>query len=195
MQLQWVEPNQRTTTVPILDDIAAERQRLTDRLERIDAERQKLVDRIGELDAAERVLSRLSPTAAGPRGRRRAETAEEPAAATAPRKGRGRRARTIAEATKTAPPARRRGAGRGGGRAPAKPEVPLGDATLRAVEVMGNGISAEQIREYLGQNFGMRVRPNHLGMALQRHRRAGRLQEEDGRWAMAQPPARDEPAT
>lgn len=33
----------------------------------------------------------------------------------------------------------------------------------------------------------MQVRPNHLGMALQRHRRAGRLQEEDGRWSMAQP--------
>jgi hypothetical protein len=31
--------------------------------------------------------------------------------------------------------------------------------------------SAEQIRAYLGTQFGMPVRPNHLGMALQRHRR------------------------
>jgi hypothetical protein len=28
----------------------------------------------------------------------------------------------------------------------------------------------------------MTVRPNHLGMALQRHRRAGRLELRDQRW-------------
>jgi hypothetical protein len=60
----------------------------------------------------------------------------------------------------------------------------LGEATLRAVEALGNDASAEQIREYLAREFGMQVRPNHLGMALQRHRRAGRLQEDDGRWSM-----------
>ena len=47
--------------------------------------------------------------------------------------------------------------------------------------------SAEQIREHLSSQFGMQVRPNHLGMALQRHRRAGRLAQRDGRWSMAQP--------
>ena len=70
--------NERNNKVPILDDIAAERQRLTDRLERIDAEWERLVDGIGELDAAERALSRLLQTAAGRRGRRRrAEAAGE----------------------------------------------------------------------------------------------------------------------
>ena len=62
----------------------------------------------------------------------------------------------------------------------------MGDAILRALEVLGGAVSAEQIREYLGREFGMQVRPNHLGMALARHRRAGRLQEEDGRWSMVQ---------
>jgi len=31
----------------------------------------------------------------------------------------------------------------------------------------------------------MQVRPNHLGVALQRHRRGGRLSERDGGWSMA----------
>jgi hypothetical protein len=30
--------------------------------------------------------------------------------------------------------------------------------------------------------FPMTVRPNHLGIALQRHRRAGRLENRDQRW-------------
>jgi len=40
----------------VADDIATERQRLTERLARIDAERQKLADQLAELEAAERVL-------------------------------------------------------------------------------------------------------------------------------------------
>jgi hypothetical protein len=32
----------------------------------------------------------------------------------------------------------------------------------------------------------MTVRPNHLGIALQRHRRAGRLESRDSRWFMPQ---------
>jgi hypothetical protein len=59
----------------------------------------------------------------------------------------------------------------------------MGDATLQVVQALGNDASAEQIREYLAEHFGMQVRSNHLGMALQRHRRAGRLQEVDGRWS------------
>jgi len=30
----------------------------------------------------------------------------------------------------------------------------------------------------------MAVRPNHLGIALQRHRRAGRLENRDQRWVL-----------
>jgi hypothetical protein len=153
--------------MPVLDDIAAERQRLVERLARVDTERQKLADQLAELDAAERVVSRFTPTkAVTPRVGRRARGADatEPAAA----------------------PARRGRAGGGRGKAKARPSMGLGDATLRTVEALGNDVSAEQIREHLAREFGMQVRPNHLGMALQRHRRAGRLSERDARWSMAQ---------
>ena len=153
--------------MPVLDDIAAERQRLVERLARVDTERQKLADQLAELDAAERVLSRFTPTkAVTPRVGRRARGADatEPAAA----------------------PARRGRAGGGRGKAKAKPSMGLGDATLRTIDALGNDVSAEQIRQHLAREFGMQVRPNHLGMALQRHRRAGRLSERDARWSMAQ---------
>ena len=60
--------------------------------------------------------------------------------------------------------------------------VPLSDATLRAVQAYGEGANAKQILDYLSREFGMKVRPNHLGMALQRHRRAGRLENRNQRW-------------
>ena|SRR5204863_4524343 len=173
--------------MPVLDDIAAQRQRLAERLARVEAERQKLADQIAELDAAERVLSRMAPRAATAprRGGRARSVAAADAEAAAPA-SRRRRARSTSARTAAAPGARGRRSGRGGRKARAKPEVTLADATLRAVETLGNEVSAEQIREYLGREFGMQVRPNHLGMALQRHRRAGRLREDDGRWSVAQ---------
>jgi hypothetical protein len=152
----------------VLDDIAVERQRLTERLARVDAERQKLADQVAELDAAERVLSRITPT--------RAVTSR-----------RGRRARSAVETPSPAAPARRGRAARGGRKQPTKPAMPLGEASLRALEALGNEASADQIREHLSSQFGMQVRPNHLGMALQRHRRAGRLEQRDGRWSIAHP--------
>jgi hypothetical protein len=146
-----------------LDDIAAQRERIADRLARIDAERAKLEDELAELEAAERVVSRFTqPKSAKPR-RRRAHQAE----ATEPVVARGRRGRT----------------GRANRSAAPKPALPLGDAAVRAIEALGNEVSAQQIREYLGRELGMQVRPNHLGMALQRHRRADRLSEHDGRWS------------
>ena len=60
----------------------------------------------------------------------------------------------------------------------------LGDATFQAVEALGSDVSAADVRSYLEREFGMHVRPNHLGMALQRHRRAGRLEQHDTRWSI-----------
>ena len=171
----------------VADDIAAERQRLTERLARIDAERQKLADQIAELEAAERVLSRMPPGRTSARQGRRTQTGEETAAAPTGAPGRrGRRAKST-EATDTAAGrATRRGrTGRGRGSPRPKPEVSLADATLRAVQALGNEVSAEQIREYLGKQFGMQVRANHLGRALQSHGRAGRLRADQGRWTVA----------
>jgi hypothetical protein len=147
-----------------VDDIVAERQRLTERLARIDAERTKLAGQLAELDAAERVLSRLSPGKVRASRRRGARPANaNGSAATKPsRRGRVALGR---KATKKAAPA-------------------LGEATLRAISAIGSEVSAEQVREYLAKQFGMQVRANHLGRALQRHRVGGRLSESDGRWSM-----------
>jgi len=62
--------------------------------------------------------------------------------------------------------------------------VSLSDATLRAVQAYGEGATASEVLSYLAREFGMAVRPNHLGIALQRHRRAGRLETRDSRWFM-----------
>ena len=56
------------------------------------------------------------------------------------------------------------------------------DAVLKTVEARPQGAIASEILEYVSQEFGLKVRPNHLGMALQRHRRAGRLRLRDQRW-------------
>jgi hypothetical protein len=58
----------------------------------------------------------------------------------------------------------------------------LSDATLKAVQAHGEGASASEVLNCLSREFGMTVRPNHLGMALQRHRRAGQLENRGQRW-------------
>src|SRR5580704_19014656 len=94
--------------------------------ERIDAEWTRLADQLAELDAAERVLSHLSP------GKRKA-----------PRR---RRVRTEnANGSVAAQPSRRRRVARGR-KVTAKAAPSLGEAILRAVGVLGDPVSAEQIR-------------------------------------------------
>src|SRR5436305_1365377 len=114
----------------VADDIATERQRLTERLARINAERQKLADQLTELDAAERVLSRMTPGRTGARRGRRAQRGEATAAAPSTPARRGRRARSV-EGTETAagPTTRRGRTGRRRGSPWPKPEVSLADAT------------------------------------------------------------------
>jgi hypothetical protein len=60
--------------------------------------------------------------------------------------------------------------------------ISLGDATLRAVRAHANGASTDALLKHLSRRFGMTVRPNHLGGALHRHQRAGRLENRDQRW-------------
>jgi hypothetical protein len=59
----------------------------------------------------------------------------------------------------------------------------ISDAILKAVQTHGEGATASEVLDYLSREFGMTVRPNHLGIALQRHRRTGRL--ENRRSALA----------
>lgn len=151
---QWREMEEMAT----LEEIAQEKQRISERLARLDAERAKLSDQLSELEIAERVLSRFGKAAA-PERRRRGRPARTPAP-TAPE----RRART----------------------APSAPGLSMSDATLKAVEAHGEGLTAAEILNYLSREFGLSVRPNHLGIALQRHRRAGRLESRDQRWYLPQ---------
>jgi hypothetical protein len=60
--------------------------------------------------------------------------------------------------------------------------VLLSDASLKAVQAHRKGATSNDVLSYLSRRFGMTVRPNHLGIALQRHRRAGRLENRDQRW-------------
>jgi hypothetical protein len=163
-----------------LDDIAKERQLLAERLAKLDGDRAKLAEQLAELEAAERVLTRFTQARprAGRRGRGAATaTAKTPAktpAKTQPKNSasasrRGRRGRRATPRT----------AARAGG-------VSLGDAALRAVAAHGVGISAEDVRKYIADELGIQVRPNHLGIALQRHRRAGRLEQRDLLWFLGQ---------
>jgi hypothetical protein len=142
-----------------LDEIGQEKQKVSERLARLDAEREKLGAQLSELEVAERVLTRfgrVQPTERRRRGRP-ARTAPAPA----PARGRARAAQSAQTQT-----------------------VSLSDATLRAVQAHGEGATSSEVLSYLAREFGMAVRPNHLGIALQRHRRAGRLETRDSRWFM-----------
>src|SRR5215469_12319023 len=153
----------RKRQMATLDEIGQEKQRISERLARVEAERTKLADQLNELEVAERVLTRFGGSAATAERRRRGRPAR-----TAPAAGGQRRAR--------------------GGKA--APSVSLSDATLQAVKAHPHGATANEILGHLSREFGMAVRPNHLGIALQRHRRAGRLENRDQRWHL--PPSAGE---
>ena len=138
-----------------LDEIGREKQRISERLAQLDAERTKLGDQLTELEIAERVLTRFGGKANTTERRRRGRPAS-----TAPAADGKRSPRDAQQA----------------------PTVSLSDAILKAVQAQVEGASANEVLSYLSREFGMTVRPNHLGIALQRHRRAGRLENRDQRW-------------
>ena len=133
-----------------------EKQRISERIERLDAEREKLRAQLNELEITERVLKRFGGegVTTGKRGKTRL------APKTAPVAGEKRRARGNQVV----------------------PTMSLSDATLKAVQAHNEGATATEVLNYLSRKFGMMVRPNHLGMALQRHRRAGHLENRNQRW-------------
>ena len=149
-----------------VNELTQEKQRIAERLARLDAERAKLADQLNELEIAERVLSRFGKGGAAAPARR------------------GRPARNAATSPSAVPAA---AAGpRAGVRKPraAQPAsgLSLSDAALKAIGAHGEGATAADVLSYLSRELGMAVRPNHLGIALQRHRRAGRLENRDGHW-------------
>jgi hypothetical protein len=139
----------------MLDQIAQQRQRISQRLIRVDAERTKLSGQLGELEIAERALSRFGGKVVAAEKAKKGRVAKTAAAAVAsPKAKASQQARSAS----------------------------LGDAALKAVKAHAKGASADEVRKYLSRKFGLTVRPNHLGSALQRHRRAGRLENRDQRW-------------
>ena len=143
-----------------VDEIGQEKQRIAERLARLDADRAKLAQQLEELEVAERVLARFGVVKPQPSSERRgrARAAQPTVAASGPR----RQTRTPVKAAASG--------------------LSLSDATLQAVGAHGDGATAADVMEYLSRQLGMTVRPNHLGIALQRHRRAGRLENRDQRW-------------
>ncbi len=137
-----------------LDEITKEKQRISEALARVDMQREKLASQLGELEATERVLARYS------KGTQLRQSAS---------------ARTPATATKAAAPARRRGrpptttAKAAGGK---RSSSNLGDQVL----ALATGKTQQEIAAACKG-----ARPNHVGAALSRHKRAGRIEERDGK--------------
>ena len=137
-----------------LDEITKEKQRIGEALARVDAQRDKLTSQLSELEATERVLARYSK---GSRPRRTAS------------------AKTPTTATKTAAPARPRRRRRTTTGKPAgakRSSSTLGDQVL----ALATGKTQQEIAAACKG-----ARPNHVGVVIARHKRAGRIEERDGR--------------
>jgi hypothetical protein len=136
-----------------LDEINKEKQRVSEALVRVDEQREKLTGQLAELEATERVLARYSKG----RPTKRAPLAKTPPAATkaaAPTRS-PRRSRTTA----AKPADGKRGSSN------------LGDQVL----ALATGKTQPEIAAACKG-----ARPNHVGAAIARHKRAGRIEERDG---------------
>jgi hypothetical protein len=139
INLKSLKVTMPTTTLTILDQIATEKTKLSERLARLDADRAQVATQLSDLEAAERVLTRINkmPLPIRP----------APAAATA--------AKAPAKLA---------------GREPGAPSL--------SERVLALATGKTQRELYLACPND---RPNHIGAAVQRHIRAGRIQERDGK--------------
>jgi hypothetical protein len=137
-----------------LDEITKEKQRVGEALARVDAQREKLTGQLGELEAAERVLARYS------KGTGPSKTASANAPTTSTK---------AAAAARSPERPRTRAAKRAGGK---RGSLSLSDQVL----ALATGKTQQEITAACKG-----ARPNHVGMALARHKRAGRIEERDGK--------------
>ena len=88
--------------------------------------------------------------------------------------------------TPTTTRVRARGRPRGATAAASSTKARTGPISLSnacaAVIAKHPGTNSDQILAFLKSEYGLTPLPNHLGVALQRHRKAGRLQETSGIW-------------
>ena len=134
-----------------LDEITKEKQRLGEALARVDAQRDKLTSQLTELEATERVLARYSKGTQT----RKTLSGKTPTRAAAPARQSAHRRTTIAK------PA---GVGRS--------SPSLNDQVL----ALTIGKTQQEITAACNG-----ARPNHVGAAIARHKRAGRIEERDGK--------------
>jgi len=137
-----------------LDEINKEKRRIGEALTRVDAQREKLTSQLSELEATERVLARYGKAAPGRR------TAA---------------ANTASTGTKAVDPARPIGRRRAPTAKPAagkRTSPSLGDQIL----ALATGKTQQEITAACKG-----ARPNHVGVVLARHKRAGRVEERDGK--------------
>jgi AT hook motif len=142
-----------STTPTILDQINAQKTKVSERLARLDTDRATVATQLTDLETAERVLTRVSKT---PPSRRPTSAAATEAKAPAASRGRGR------------PP--KAATSKSAGREPSAPS--LGERVF----ALATGRTRQEL--YLACPND---RPNHIGIAVQRHLRAGRIQERDGK--------------
>jgi hypothetical protein len=135
-----------------LDEITKEKKRLSEALVRVDEQREKLTSQLSELEATERVLARYSKGT--PARKTASASTTPPATKAAPAPGRARR-------TTTARPA--------GGK---RTSSGLNDRVL----ALATGKTQQDIAAACKG-----ARPNHVGAAIARHKRAGRIEERDGK--------------
>jgi hypothetical protein len=136
-----------------LDEITKKKQRIGEALARVEAQRKKLIGQLGELEAAERVLARYS------KGTPAKKTPS---------------AKTPTTATKAAAPPQPR-------RQRTRVEEPAGvkrtSSTLAdQVLILATGKTQQEIAAACKG-----ARPNHVGAAIARYKRAGRIEERNGK--------------
>jgi hypothetical protein len=137
-----------------LDEITKEKQRVSEALAYVESQREKLAGQLVELEATERVLARYS------KGSGARKTAS---------------ARTAMTATNAAAPARAAGRPRSTTTKPAggkRRSLSLSDQVL----ALATGKTQQEIAAACKG-----ARPNHVGAAISRHKRGGRIEERDGK--------------
>ena len=137
-----------------LDEITKEKQRVSEALVRVDAQREKLTGQLSELEATERVLVRYSKSTQT----KKTASAKTPTTATtaaAPMRSDRRRRTTAAK--------------------PAGDKRSLPNLSDQVLALATGKTQQEITAECKG------ARPNHVGAAISRHKRAGRIEQRDGR--------------
>jgi hypothetical protein len=152
IDLKPLKVTMRSTTSTILDQINAEKTKVSERLARLDSDRATVATRLTDLETAERVLTRVS----------KMPPASKPTSAAAAAKG------ATATRVRGRPP--RAAVSKSAVRKPSAPS--LGERVL----ALATGKTRQEL--YLACPND---RPNHVGIAVQRHLRAGRIQERDGK--------------